>query len=156
MSEITDELIDRIWELEEKVAAADRLATGVTKNLPWLMLEKLVIAYQSTPTDPVRDAAPWLDPEEYNVCTDEVVQVLCRGTQPQTSDFPRACEMPISSGDHGVGELFVSIGWRDHEGEWFVAGWDMMQDCWTDARCFEVLGWAKTRAAIRRAEGGQG
>jgi len=49
--------------------------------------------------------------------------------------------MPVSSGDHGVGDRFVSVGWKDDEGEWHVAGWDMNQDCWTDARCFDLIGW---------------
>ena len=82
----------------------------------------------------------WNDPKKYDLRND-AVQVLCEVTQPQTSDFPRACEMPISSGDHGVGDRFVSIGWRDDEGDWHVAGWDMMQDCWDDARCYIVHGW---------------
>ncbi|MCA1241836.1 hypothetical protein LC092_05265 [Stappia stellulata] len=82
----------------------------------------------------------WLDPTSYDLANG-LVQVLCEVTQPTTSDFPRACEMPISSGDKGVGELFVSIGFRDDPGNWLVAGWDMMQDCWTDARCYLVKGW---------------
>lgn len=82
----------------------------------------------------------WNDPKEYKL-SEDAVQVLCEVTQPQTSDFPRACEMPISSGDHGVGDRFVSIGWRDDEGEWHVAGWSMTHDCWDDARCYIVHGW---------------
>ena len=82
----------------------------------------------------------WKDPKEYRI-DDDLVQVLCEVTQPQTSDFPRSCEMPVSSGDHGVGDRFVSIGHANDDGEWFVAGWEMTQDCWTDARCFIVHGW---------------
>lgn len=88
----------------------------------------------------LHDLARWKSPSEYRDI-DDVVQVLCEVTQPTTSDFPRACEMPVSSGDYGVGDLFVSIGWQDDDGEWHVAGWDMAQDCWTDARSYTVNGW---------------
>lgn len=82
----------------------------------------------------------WNEPKEY-APNNDLVQVLCEVTRPQTSDLPRASEMPVSSGDHGVGDRFVSIGWRDCNEEWHVAGWDMTQDCWKDARCYIVLGW---------------
>lgn len=95
--------------------------------------------------------AAWRHPDEYGL-SDDVVQVLCEVTLPQTASFPRACEMPISSGDHAVGDRFVSIGWRDDEGTWFVAGWDMMQDCWADARCFIVTGWQSLARSEARQE----
>jgi len=84
----------------------------------------------------------WKDPDEYRT-DDDLVQVLAEVTQPITSRFPRSCEMPVSSGDHCVGDHFVSIGHGNEDGEWFVAGWEMTQDCWTDARCFSVVGWQK-------------
>lgn len=83
---------------------------------------------------------PWNKPDDYNIEHD-LVQVMCVVTQPQTSDFPRSCELPVSSGDHAVGERFVSVGFRNHQGDWCVAGWDMTQDCWVDARCFTVEAW---------------
>ncbi|MDW3181763.1 hypothetical protein [Roseobacter sp.] len=87
----------------------------------------------------------WLDPLLYSD-TDDLVIVLCRVTEPQISEFPRACELPVSSGDHAVGDLFTSIGFKlampeDLDNEWSIAGWNMTQDCWEDARCFEVIGW---------------
>lgn len=81
----------------------------------------------------------WIDPSRYTDNCD-IAQVLCEVTEPNISQFPRSCELPISSGDHAISDKFVSIGWRDDDGEWFVAGWDMTQDCWTDARCFVVRG----------------
>lgn len=84
----------------------------------------------------------WKFTSSYRV-SDDLVLVLCKVTPPETSDFPRACAMPISSGDHGVDDLFVSIGHANEDGEWWVAGWDNMQDCWTDARCFKVIGWER-------------
>lgn len=84
----------------------------------------------------------WKSPDEYSA-NDDLVQVLCEVTMPETFELPRACEMPVSAGDHAVGDKFVSVGWRDHEDEsdWHVAGWEMTLDCWTDARCFKVIGW---------------
>lgn len=82
----------------------------------------------------------WRRTETYDLAAD-VVQVLCRVTEYDVGNPPRACNLPVSSGDHGVGDLFVSIGWRGDDGDWFVAGWNMSQDCWQDARCFTVEGW---------------
>ena len=82
----------------------------------------------------------WRAPETYSD-TDDLVLVLCQVTLPETDDFPRAGEMPVSSGDHAVGEMFISIGHANEDGDWYVAGWDMNQDCWIDARCFVVKGW---------------
>jgi hypothetical protein len=92
--------------------------------------------------DTGRNDMAWKPTSEYQI-EDDLVQVLCVATTPWPADpeFPRACELGISSGDHADGEKFVSIGSRDEDGEWFVAGWDMTQDCWTGARCFSVLGW---------------
>ena len=104
------------------------------------------------PINPAADREPaelrvtaWEDPATCKPDYDLVI-VLCEVTRPQTSEFPRACEMPVSSGDHAVGDSFVSIGFMPHEPElegrdWSVAGFEMMQDCWTDARCFKVIGW---------------
>jgi hypothetical protein len=90
----------------------------------------------------------WKPTSEYQI-EDDLVQVLCEATTPVpvNPNFPRACELGVSSGDHADGEKFVSIGLRNEDGEWFVAGWDMTQDCWTDARCFTVLGWQAMPAA---------
>lgn len=93
------------------------------------------------------DPNNWRAVKDYQAFDDDLALVLCRVTLPQTSEFPRACEMPVSSGDHAVGDVFISIGHANDEGEWFVAGWDMVQDCWTDARCFDVLGWQPLEAA---------
>lgn len=83
----------------------------------------------------------WKNPNTYDV-SDDLVQVLCRVTPYDPGIPPRACNLPVSSGDHGVHELYVSVGWRsDADGTWFVAGWNMAQDCWQDAQCFEVLGY---------------
>lgn len=76
---------------------------------------------------------------------DSPVQVLCRVLPNEVASPMRDCHLAVSSGDHAAGDLFVSIGWRDAHGAianvWYIAGWDMAQDCWTDARCFEVIGW---------------
>jgi hypothetical protein len=84
----------------------------------------------------VREAG-WRPLTEYEPSM-QLVQVLCKVTEPELSEFPRACELPISAGDYGIDDMFVSIGWQDEDGIWFVAGWDMMQDCWKDAKCFKV------------------
>ena len=89
----------------------------------------------------------WRDIALYDKTTDDLVQVLCRVTKPTFANpnFPRACELPISSGDDAEGDLFVSIGFllaEPIDGQpWSVAGWNMSQDCWQDAHCFEVIGW---------------
>lgn len=77
----------------------------------------------------------------------EMVQVRCRVTEFETTEFPRDSEFPISTFDHAPGDTFVSIGFRDFEGNWFVAGWHMQQDCFTDARHFEVLEWTEMEPA---------
>lgn len=82
---------------------------------------------------------PWSHPDDYDIEMD-LVQVLCRVLPDDPGDPPRAVNLAVSSGDHGVGDPFVSIGWRGDDGEWFVAGWNMAQDCWQDARCFKVVG----------------
>lgn len=90
----------------------------------------------------------WNAPDTYTEDRDDLVQVLCEVLPDEVPEdgFKRACHLAISSGDHAEGDQFVSIGFKhaacdEHEGEWFVAGWNMTQDCWTDARCFRVLGW---------------
>jgi hypothetical protein len=95
----------------------------------------------------------WKSTYEYQI-ENNLVLVLCQVTKPTPAnpEFARACELDISSGDHADGEKFVSIGSRDEDGEWFVAGWDMTQDCWTDARCFTVLGWQSMPKAYRRIQ----
>lgn len=80
----------------------------------------------------------------------DLVQVLCRVLPDKPHDgMPRACNLAVSTGDHATGDLFVSVGFPDEnigdeggpEGGWFVAGWNMVQDCFQDARRYEVLGW---------------
>lgn len=72
-------------------------------------------------------------------------QVLCRVLDNAISLHPRSAHCALSTGDHAAGDLFVSVGWPDENGHaesgWYVAGWDMTQDCWTDARRYQVLGW---------------
>lgn len=83
----------------------------------------------------------WRHPATYNPEVD-LVQVLCRVLPDDACGAAtRSCDLAVSSGDHATGDLFVSIGHANYEGEWFVAGWNMAQDCWQDARFFEVLGW---------------
>lgn len=87
----------------------------------------------------------WREPSEYTP-GDDLVQVLCRVLPDKPHEgIPRASNLGISTGDVPVGSLFVSMGFPDQAGDvesgWFVAGWNMAQDCWQDARCFEVLGW---------------
>ena len=87
----------------------------------------------------------WRHPGLYTDAED-LVQVLCEVTEPSLSEFPRACELPVSSGDHAVGQRFVSVGFvlpipDEHQNLWSVAGWNMAQDCWQGAHCFEVIGW---------------
>ena len=81
---------------------------------------------------------------------DDLVQVLCRVLSDEVADPVRSCHLAISSGDHAEGDLFVSIGHYSEAGDgeraWFVAGWDMAQDCWMDARRYEVVGWQPTAA----------
>ena len=90
----------------------------------------------------------WKDPGLYDSTNDELVQVLCEVLPEAAPDdgFTRSCHLPVSSGDHAVGDKFVSIGFMldcpdDLEQPWSVAGWEMTQDCWTDARRFRVIGW---------------
>lgn len=91
------------------------------------------------------DTRRWSDP----AClppADQMVQVLCRVLSDKPHEgMPREANLGISTGDVPVGDLFVSIGFPDEdedaESGWSVAGWNMAQDCWQDARCFEVLGW---------------
>ncbi|MEM9717332.1 MAG: hypothetical protein AAF826_12530 [Pseudomonadota bacterium] len=45
-----------------------------------------------------------------------------------------------------TGDKFVSVGFmlavpEDLDQPWSVAGWEMTQDCWIDARRFRVIGW---------------
>jgi len=61
---------------------------------------------------------------------DTLVQVLCRvlGPSEPQDGFYRSENMPVSSGDDGEGDMFVSIGFLAEFGgepEWSVAGWDM-------------------------------
>ena len=83
----------------------------------------------------------WLNSEKYNELEDDLVQVLCVCTPIAISGFPRSCDFPISSGDHGAEEHFVSIGFYSKELGWQIAGWDMNQDCWTNAQHFRVIGY---------------
>lgn len=87
----------------------------------------------------------WNDPNEPPSDPGTNYQVLCQTLSDIVDPVPRSCHLAISSGDHAEGDLFVSIGWPDENGDaesgWFVAGWDMTQDCWTDARRYKVLGW---------------
>jgi hypothetical protein len=81
----------------------------------------------------------WREIKDYDI-EEDLVQVLCEVTEPVfRSNLARACECPVSSGDHAVGDTFVSIGFRDDVGGWQVAGWDMTQDFWAGARCFRVI-----------------
>ena len=83
----------------------------------------------------------WQHTDSYDLA-DDLVQVQCRVLPDKTRDaFTRSCDLAVSSGDHATGDLFVSIGHANDDGEWFVAGWNMAQDCWQDARCFEVISW---------------
>lgn len=72
----------------------------------------------------------------------ELVQVLCEVIADENNEIDH-----ISSGDHAVGDQFVSIGVLAPDvnvygvPEWLVAGWCMNQDCFTDARCFKVVAW---------------
>lgn len=92
----------------------------------------------------VRMYDTWLDPE-LAPFDSENVQVLCRVLADAVANPMRSVHCAVSSGDHAEGDLFVSIGWRDEnfeaESGWYVAGWDMAQDCWTEARRYEVVGW---------------
>lgn len=94
----------------------------------------------------------WRPLSEYDVYTDDLVLVRCRVTEPETSELPKACELPVSSGLYGVGDIFTSIGHANEDGEWFVAGWDMTQDCWTDARGFEPIEWRPLELAPAQAQ----
>ena len=82
----------------------------------------------------------------------ENYQVLCRVLPDEIAHPMRSLHVGVSSGDHGEGDLFVSIGWPDEnndaESGWFVAGWDMSQDCWSDARRYQVLGWLPMADAV--------
>lgn len=95
-------------------------------------------------TEPV---SHWKSPGLYDQTIDDLVQVLCEvlpDAEPEDG-FTRSCLLGISSGDHAVGDNFVSIGFKmalpDDDQEWSVAGWNMEQDCWEDARRFRVIGW---------------
>lgn len=96
------------------------------------------------------DTRRWRDPI-FLPPDGQIVQVLCRVLPDKPHDgMPREVNLGISTGDVPVGHLFVSIGFPDENGDseagWFVAGWNMAQDCWQDARRFEVLGWQPTAA----------
>jgi hypothetical protein len=90
---------------------------------------------------PAAPMGAWKDIADYDEDRDQLVQVLCRVLPDIAGDFPRSSDFPISSGDHAVGDVFVSIGFCNDDGHWAVAGWDMTQDCFTDASLYEVLAW---------------
>ena len=83
----------------------------------------------------------WIDPI-HQPEGDDLVQVLCEVLPEEDG-----AALPVSSGDHGEGDRFVSVGFPvygdDHGGEdgWQIAGWLMTQDCWTSASRYRVLGW---------------
>lgn len=83
----------------------------------------------------------WQAPELYNESEHDLVQLLCIGVTQVIRGLPRACDLPITSGYHSDDEPFTTIGFKSQEMGWCIAGWDMTQDCWTDARHIKVLGW---------------
>lgn len=127
-------------EAEEYFVTLLEQSDTILLNRHLAAILRLVMAERDAALATQRTAGEWNDPDTYDVVSD-LVLVRCVVTAPELSDLPRACELPVSSGDHAVGGTFISIGHANHDGEWFVAGWDMAQDCWTDARCFRVTGW---------------
>ena len=83
----------------------------------------------------------WQNPKLYEESRDNLVQLLCIAIPQIFSGFPRECDFPITSKDHVNDEPFRTIGFKNQEMEWCIAGWDITQDCWTDARYIKVLGW---------------
>jgi len=68
----------------------------------------------------------------------ELVTVLCKVLPAADGGaHVRSSDLSVSSGDFATGDHFVSVGFVDGNNYtaagWFVAGWDMNQDCWTDA-----------------------
>jgi hypothetical protein len=113
------------------------MAYGVSAEF----LLDILASLEPVPAPMLGDAPVWKSLNLYNPDEEELVQVLCRVLPDIAGEFPRSSDFPISSGDHAVGDLFVSIGFRGDDGNWSVAGWDMTQDCFTDARLFKVLAW---------------
>lgn len=121
------EQIER-WKAGQLVAQLIRGSLAALEPLP--KLERM-------PTN-------WRPLHEYDPANPdcELVQVLCEVIADENNEIDH-----ISSGDHAVGDQFVSIGFLADDAyiagvpDWLVAGWCMNQDCFTDARCFKVVAW---------------